>query len=92
MKRYEVVFSLSVAFIGLLCGLLLHFLTVYMRDYGPAFGDFSLRGNGAIIFLLLPLLLLLLGEVWSLRRRAWLGAVLLPCALFAGLFLLVGGI
>jgi hypothetical protein len=84
--------SLRAGAAALLFGLALHALTVWARDQGPTWGTTSLRGNGAIVLLLLAPVALVLGELWCLRRRAWLGAALVPIGLFAGLFLLAGPI
>ena len=84
--------SLVLAALGLLFGVALHFVVVYFRDNGPEWPGFSLRGNGAIILLLLAPLALILGEVWAIRRRAWVGAVLFPITLLLGLFGIFGGV
>jgi hypothetical protein len=51
-------------------------------------------GNATVALLILAALLtgFLFGEALSIRSRAWLGALLLPAALLAGLFLLAGGL
>ena len=86
--------SLAVSFLvtgaGLLVGLVLHFLAVYLRDYGPQGPGFSLRGNGALIVLPVAVALLLAGELVCAQRRAWLGMVLLPIAVFLGMFVIAG--
>ena len=84
--------SLVAAAAGLLVGLALHVATAYARDHGPAWGNYSLKGNGAIVLLLLAPLALLLGEAWCARRRAWLGMALLPLTIFLGLFVILGGV
>jgi hypothetical protein len=72
--------------IGLDCGV------VFLRDAGPAWNGISLRGNGAVARLPLALLFLMVGEVLCARRRAWIGILLVPVALIAGVFVVVGGI
>lgn len=67
---------------GLLFGFLLRTVTVWFRDYGPSWDGVSLRGNGAIIFLLLAPVAVLAAEVVRLWRRAWLAVVVLPVAVF----------
>jgi hypothetical protein len=84
--------SLLATVAGLVVGLAVHFIIVYFRDYGPSGSGFSLRGNGAIIFLLLAVVALVAGELWCYRRRAWLGMALLPVAMFLGIFVIAGGI
>ena len=84
--------SLVAAAAGLLFGLALHALTAYARDHGPAWGNYSLKGNGAIVLLLLAPVALLVGEAWCARRRAWLGMALLPLTIFLGLFVIFGGV
>jgi hypothetical protein len=80
--------SLAAGLAALVVGLLIHGLTVWARDYGPSWDGVSLRGNGALVFLLPVPLALVVGEVWCARRRAWLGMALVPLALYAGLFVL----
>ena len=82
--------ALGAAVAGFLVGLILHLVAVYARDHGPAWGEYSLRGNGAIALLLLAPLALLVGEAFYLRRRAWPALVLLPAAMFLGLFVVLG--
>jgi hypothetical protein len=82
--------SLQAAALGLAFGVALHFVTLYFRDYGPSWDGTSLKGNGAIVVLLLAPVALLAGELWCLRRRAWLGMALLPVAIFLGLFVVFG--
>jgi hypothetical protein len=77
---------------GFVFGLVLHFVTIFFRDNGPEWDGFSLRSNGTVIFLLLAPIGLIVGEVLCARRRAWLGMVLLPFAIFLGLFVIVGGV
>ena len=40
----------------------------------------------------MKLLILIVGEFFAARYRAWLGMVLLPFALFLGLFVVLGGV
>jgi hypothetical protein len=91
-KGHSLSISLLVTFIGFLVGLALHLVIVYYRDYGPTWGGFSLKGNGVLIFLIPVLLILIVGEFFAARYRAWLGMVLLPFALFLGLFVVLGGV
>ena len=73
-------------------GVVLRALIVSLRDNGPAWDGVSLRGNGAIVLLLPVAALLVAAVALCLRRRAWLAAVLVPAGLFAGLFVVSGGI
>jgi len=75
---------------GLAFGLALHYLALYLRDYGPSAGSWSLRGNGAITIVLAGALVVLAAEFPLVRRRAWPAVVALPIAAFLGLFVLVG--
>src|SRR4051812_36114885 len=84
--------TLGAAFAGFVAGVAIHFLTIYVRDHGPAWGGFSLKGNGATVLLLLALVMVLCGEVVVARRRAWLGIAVLPLAAFLGLFVVFGGV
>jgi hypothetical protein len=90
MKSSSLIFSLFATAIALLFGLALHFLAVFLRDNGPSFDGISFRGNGALIVLPVALLGLIIGEIICVRRRAWLAVVLLPFAIFIGLFVLAG--
>ncbi len=95
-KGHSLSISLLVTIIGFLVGLALHLMIVYYRDYGPTWGGVSLKvslkGNGVLIFLIPVLLILIVGEFFAARYRAWLGMVLLPFALFLGLFVVLGGV
>jgi hypothetical protein len=84
--------ALVAAGVGFLFGLVLHIVTVYFRDHGPTGTVYTLRGNGAIVFLLLAPVALLIGEVLYARRRRWLAMVLLPIGMFLGLFVVLGGV
>jgi hypothetical protein len=84
--------SLAAGAGALLLGRALRALIVYVRDNGPAGEGISLRGNGAIILLLPVAALTLAAVVLCLRRRAWLAAALVPIGLFAGLFVVGGGV
>ena len=75
---------------GLVVGLALHLLAVYLRDNGPAFDSISFRGNGALVVLPLALVILIVGEVAFALRRAWPALAVWPAALFAGMFLIAG--
>jgi hypothetical protein len=90
MKSQSLIFSLIATAIALLLGLVLHFLAVFLRDNGPSFDGISFRGNGALIVLPVALLGLIIGEIVCVSRRAWLAVVLLPFAVFIGLFILAG--
>ena len=90
MKSSSLIFSLIATAIALLFGLALHFLAVFLRDNGPSFDGISFQGNGAAIVLLVALLGLIIGEIICVRRRAWLAVVLLPFAIFIGLFVIAG--
>jgi hypothetical protein len=80
------------AAVALWVGLGLHALAIWLRDSGPAWDGVSLRGNGALIVLLVAVVALMAGEVLAARGRSRLGMVLVPVALFAGLFVVAGGI
>ncbi len=82
--------SLIFAGLGLLFGLTLHMIAVALRDYGPSGPGWSLRGNGALIVLPIAVLGLVAGEVVCAQRRLWLGMLLLPLTIFAGLFVVAG--
>jgi hypothetical protein len=84
--------ALAVAVAALCIGLALHAVAVWLRDSGPAWDGVSLKGNGALIVLLVAAALLVAGELVALSRRSWLGMLLIPAALFAGLFVVAGGI
>lgn len=90
MKSRSLIFSLIATAIALIFGLALHFLAVFLRDNGPSFDGISFRGNGALIILPLALLGLIIGEIVCVRRRAWLAVVLLPFAVYIGLFVIAG--
>ena len=90
MNSRSLIFSLIATAIAFLFGLAMHFLAVYLRDNGPSFDGISFRGNGALIILPVALLGLIIGEILCVRRRAWLGVVLLPFAVFIGLFVVAG--
>ena len=84
--------SSTAAAIGLLVGFALHAVTVYARDHGPALAGYSLRGNGAIVLLLLAPLILVVAEVVCFRQRAWLGTLAFPLTMLLGLFVVLGGV
>jgi hypothetical protein len=90
--RQPVTASLVFGASAVVAGLGLHTLAVATRDFGPAWGALSLRGNGAAIVLPLAVATFVLGEVLCVRRRAWLGMALVPLGLFVGLFVALGGI
>lgn len=90
MNSRSIIFSLIATAIVFLFGLALHFLAVFLRDNGPSFDGISFRGNGAFIILPVALLGLIIGEIVCVRRRAWLAVVLLPFAVYIGLFVIAG--
>jgi hypothetical protein len=90
MKSRLLIFSLIATALAFLFGLTLYFLAVSLRDNGPSFGGISFRGNGALIILPVALLGLIIGEIVCVSRRAWLAVVLLPFAVFIGLFVIAG--
>jgi hypothetical protein len=89
-SRQSITQSLVAAGLGLLFGLALHVVAVWLRDYGPAGNGWSLRGNGALIVLPVALVGLVIGEVICAVRRLWLALLLLPLAIVAGLFIIAG--
>jgi hypothetical protein len=82
--------GLIAALAGLAVGAILHFVAIYLRDYGPSSGSWSFRGNGALIVLPVALLVLLVGEGVILAHRLWIGLVVFPIALFLGMFVIFG--
>jgi hypothetical protein len=78
--------SIVITLAGFLVGVATHFTTLYFRDNGPTFGSVAFNGNGAIIFLLLAPIGLIVGEAVAFRSRAWAGAVVLPFAIIGGMF------
>jgi hypothetical protein len=82
--------SLIAALAALLVGIGLHWLAIYLRDYGPSGSGWSLRGNGATIVLLLWLAATVTAVELCAQRRLWIGLVLAPIALFAGVFVVFG--
>ena len=90
MNIRSLIFSLIATAIAFLFGLAMHYLAVFLRDNGPSFDSISFRGNGALIMLPVALLCLIIGEIVCVRRRAWLAVVLLPFAVYIGLFVIAG--
>jgi hypothetical protein len=90
MNSRSLIFSTIAIAIAFLFGLAMHFLAVFLRDNGPSFDNISFRGNGALIVLPVALIGLIIGEIVCVRRRAWLAVVLLPFAVFIGLFVVAG--
>jgi len=90
MNSRSFIFSLVATVLALLFGLAMHFLAVFLRDNGPSFDNISFRGNGALIVLPIAILGLIIGEIVCIRARAWLAVVLLPFAVFIGLFVIAG--
>jgi hypothetical protein len=88
----ELAGALALVAIALCTGLAMHVLAVWLRDSGPAWDGMSLKGNGALIVLPVAVVALVVVEVEAARRRSWLGMLLVPVALFAGLFVVAGGI
>ena len=84
--------SLLATVAALLAGVAVRTVTVWFRDHGPSWGAVALDGNGALVFLLLVPLAILLLEVLCYRRGARLGMVLVPPAVLAGTFVLGGGV
>ncbi len=84
--RSSLILSAVIVVVGCVFGIAVHFITVFFRDHGPVFGSVAFNGDGAIIFLLLAPIGLIVGEIVAFRSRAWLGMVLLPFAIGAGLF------
>ena len=84
--------SIIITVAGLLFGLGLHVVTAYLSDSGPSWDGYSLRGNGVLIFLPLLPLALIIGEVYAVCSKAWLGVILLPVALFLGMFVILGSV
>ena len=82
--------SIVITLAGFLVGVTTHFITLHFRDNGPTFGSLALNGNGAIVFLLLAPIGLIVGEIAAFRSRAWAGAVVLPFAIIGGLFVFGG--
>jgi hypothetical protein len=89
---HPLVDACGAAIIGLAAGLSLNLIAVYVRDHGPTWGTYSMRGNKAIVLLLLAPLAVLLGEVVYARRHSWLAMAFLPIATFLGLFVVNGGV
>jgi hypothetical protein len=88
--RSSLVASAMITVIGFVAGIAVHFITVFFRDHGPLTGPYTFRGDGAIVFLLLAPICLIVGEIVAWRRRAWLAVALLPVAIVAGLFIFGG--
>jgi hypothetical protein len=85
-------YSLLATVAALLAGVAVRALTVWFRDHGPSWGSVALDGNGALVFLLLAPLAIVVLEVWCYRRGARLGMLLVPLAVLAGTFVLGGGV
>lgn len=77
--------------LGLLVGLAVHLLAVYLRDHGPVGDGWSLRGNGAAVVLMLAAAMLIAGLLVWVRRGGWLSALFWSAALVIGLFIVAGG-
>ena len=84
--------ALALVATALCTGLVVHALAVWLQNSGPAWEGVSLKGNGALIMLPGAVVALVLVEVEAARRRSWLAMLLVPVALFAGLFVIAGGI
>lgn len=82
--------TLFVMVAALIVGVVLHFVTLALRDHGPSFGNVALNGNGASILLVLDLLGIVIAEAICARRRAWLAMVLLLIVWYAARFVLFG--
>ena len=90
MNSRSLIFSLIATALAFLFGFAMHFIAVFLRDNGPSFDNISFRGNGALIILPVALIGLIIGEIVCIRRRAWLGVVFLPFAVYIGLFVIAG--
>jgi hypothetical protein len=92
MKQVPATLRFSVGAIlgGLLLGIVLHLIALWLRDYGPSGSGFSFRGNGATIVIPVALIGIVLLEIQCIRRRAWIAAALAPLAVIAGLFVIFG--
>ena len=90
--RHRVTDSVVLGAAAALVGLVLHVVLVAMREFGLEWGAILLRGNGAAVILPLAFATFVIGEVICVRRRAWLGMALVPIGLFAGLFVVLGGV
>ena len=92
MKGTSTGYALGAGAISLVVGLALHVLATYLRDDGPSWESLSLslRGNGALVVLIPAMIALVLGELLCVRRRAWLGTLLVPLGLYVGLFVVLG--
>jgi hypothetical protein len=84
--------SLVLGAAAALAGVVLHLVAVSLRDFGPAWGAISLRGNGAAIVLPVAVAALVVAEALCIRQRAWLGMALVPVGLLSGLFVVLGGV
>src|SRR5437588_517920 len=73
MKTKQIRYSLVATVAGLLFGLLVHLIAVLSRDYGPEWDSVALRGNGAIIVVLLAPIGWVVGEIWCTGRPWWAG-------------------
>ena len=90
MNSRALIFTLIATALAFLFGLAMHFLAVFLRDNGPSFDSIPFRGNGALIILPVALLSLIIGEIVCVWRHAWLAVVLLPFAVYLGLFVVAG--
>ena len=90
MNSRSLIFSVIAIALAFLFGLAMHFLAVFLRDNGPSFDSISFKGNGALIILPVALLGLIIGEIVCIWRHAWLAVVLLPFAVYFGLFVIAG--
>ena len=81
---------LRAAVIGLAIGLISNRIIVYFRDHGPMIDGASYNGNGALDFLLLPLIALVVGIVVYSRRRDWAALGLYVVTIFLGLLVVLG--
>lgn len=90
IERLKIPATVVAAGAGLVVGLGIHYLAVFLRDSGPSFGSWSLQGNGALIVLPAILLVLVVGEILLAAREAWLGLIAWPVGLYAGVFVVAG--
>jgi hypothetical protein len=90
MNSRSLIFSLIATVLAFIFGLAMHYLAIFLRDNGPSFDSISFKGNGALIILPVALLGLIIGEIVCIWRHAWLAVVLLPFAVYFGLFVIAG--
>jgi hypothetical protein len=82
--------SMLAGAVALIAGLAIHGLAITLRDSGPSFDQYSFSGNGALIVGPLAMLLVIVGVTICILRRAWVGLALVPLAMDAGMFVILG--